>query len=308
MKNFRPFLSLPALACFSSLLLLFLFPAAVLAGAKSGLSLWFQIVLPTLLPFLIVTNLCMELRIPELLPPSLYPAFVGLLSGYPVGAKACADLCLSGQLQPIEGQFFLSFCNNASPMFVLNYLFLQSLHLEGKLLLPSLLFYGSTFLSGGLFYFVHRQELKNAAKPHKQLTKNHAKQTGTTAAPAFFPALDASILTGFTIITKIGGYILLFSILASLVSAFLPASPAIKGTLIGLLEITTGISYLAKQKLPESLLLSLTLALTAFGGFSSVAQTNSVLSGSGLSISIYLKYKALAALICIGLCVLINVL
>lgn len=304
MKAFRQFFTFPALTCFLSLLLLFLFPTEVLAGAKNGLNLWFQIVLPTLLPFLITTNLCMELGIPELLPPSVYPVFTGLLSGYPVGAKSCADLCRAGQLTQVEAQFFLSFCNNASPMFVLNYLFLQSLHLKGQLFLPSFLFYGSIFLSGAVFYLVHRKELKEAKALRQKSYKDQKKTPAAEPAPAFFPALDASILTGFTLITKIGGYIILFSILASLVSAFFPVSAPIRGLLIALLEITTGINYLSGLSLPPALFSTLALASAAFGGFSSAAQTNSVISGSGLSLFTYIKYKALAAMICTGLCIL----
>lgn len=243
----------------------------------------------------------MELRIPELLPPFLYPVFVGLLSGYPVGAKACADMCRTKQLTVTEGQFFLSFCNNASPMFVLNYLLLQSLKLKGSLLLPFFLFYGSAFLSGGFFYLFHRNALKSEKKKQKlSFSDSFAKK----AAPSFFQALDASILTGFTIITKIGGYIILFSILAAFVSAYFPAIPLIKGCLIGLLEITTGISYLSALSLPPKLLLTVTLSITSFGGLSSAAQTNSVIEGSGLSLFTYLKYKALTAFFCTGLCIL----
>lgn len=296
MKIFRQFLSPAVFSCLLSLLALFLFPEQVLSGAKKGLTLWFEIVLPTLLPFLITTSLCMELQIPDLLPPCFYPVFTGLLSGYPIGAKACADLCRTGQLSLTEGQLFLSFCNNASPMFVLNYLCLQSLCLKGKLFLPLLIFYSSSFLSGFLFYLFHKKDLQKQKKGREQ-------RLVSDALP-FFPALDASILTGFTIITKIGGYIILFSILAAFVSSWLPGPLFLKGAVIGLLEITTGISYLSSLSIPQGLLITLCLAVTSFGGLSSAAQTNSVIAGSGLSLFTYLKYKALAAGLCTGLCIL----
>lgn len=297
MKSFRQLFSPSSLACLFLLLLLFIFPAEVLTGAKSGLKLWFQIVLPTLLPFLITTNLCMELHIPELFPAFFYPVFTGLLSGYPVGAKACADMLRTGRLSQVQAQFYLSFCNNASPMFVLNYLLLQSLSIKSSLWLPLLLFYSSTFLSGSLFYWFHKSALKNKKIP--------LQEPEIEITTGFFPALDTSIMTGFIIITKIGGYIILFSILASLISAFLPLASIAKGILIGSLEITTGICYLTGLSLSKPLLIALTLSLTVFGGLSSAAQTNSVISGSGLSIWTYIKYKALAAIICTGLCILV---
>ena len=303
MKQYRSFLSMPFIVCMLSLFLLFFFPTQVLSGAKSGLALWFEIVLPTLLPFLITTNLCMELHIPELLPSTLYPVFTGLLSGYPIGAKACADLCRSGQLSSIQGQFLLSFCNNASPMFVLNYLFLQILHLKNNFFLPALLLYGSIFLASSIFFLLHRSQLLHNNKP--LLTRTQTKNSTLVDYPPFFTALDSSILTGFLIITKIGGYIILFSILAAFISAFFPFSPVLKGILIGILEITTGINYLASLGLPNSQFISLTLMITVFGGLSSAAQTNSVISNSSLSLWTYLKYKALTASICTGLCILV---
>lgn len=298
MKAFCRLCSSASLTCLFFLLLLFLFPVEVLDGAKSGLYLWFQIVLPTLLPFLIITNLCMELQIPELFPAFLYPIFTGLLSGYPVGAKVCADMLRSGRLSRVQAQFYLSFCNNASPMFVLNYLLLQSLSIKNALWLPLLLFYGSTFLSGGLFFFFHRKEMRLST----ELSENFLFPEKKEAVP-FFPALDSSIMTGFLIITKIGGYILLFSIFASLIFALFPLSPTIKAILVGLLEITTGIRSLTQLSLSKPLFYTLSLSLTVFGGLSSAAQTNSMISGSGLSIRTYIKYKALAAVICTGLCI-----
>jgi hypothetical protein len=304
MKNRFRFFTLSFVACLLFLLILFLFPGEVLDGGKRGINLWFQIVLPTLLPFLIATSLCMELRIPELFSVFLYPVFTGLLSGVPVGAKTLADLCNSGRLSLVEGQFFLIFCNNASPMFVLNYLFYQTLSLQqGQVFLSFFLFYGSTLLSALFFFLFHKAALKKAKKEREaaSLCKSF---NNPYPAPGFFSALDTAIMTGCTIITKIGGYILLFSIFASLIFHFLPVSSLTKGVLISLLEITTGLSYLSGLSLSKPLLTTLAVSLTVFGGGSSVAQTASVLSDSGLSVFTYIKYKALAAGFAAGLCIL----
>ena len=51
---------------FSVILLFFImlsFPQEVFDGASEGLLLWFQIVLPTLLPFIIISNIIRTLKI-----------------------------------------------------------------------------------------------------------------------------------------------------------------------------------------------------------------------------------------------------
>ncbi len=289
------------LGCMACLLFLFLFPKEVLIGAKSGLNLWFHIIFPTLLPFFILTGLCIELQLPALFPTFLYPVFIGLLSGFPVGAKSCSDLRQNGQLSRVQAQFFLSFCNNASPMFVLNYVLLQTLQLHSHLLPFLFFFYASILFSGLCFGIWHRQALfsfsYNKSKPD-------SSPTSATSDISFFQALDRSILNGFILITKIGGYIILFSIFATLLSSLLPVPSIIKGCLISLIEITTGIRYLSKLELSRPLLITLCMGFTSLGGLSSFAQTNSVLADSDLSIFSYIKYKALTAICCTGLCIL----
>ncbi|MEG2775123.1 MAG: transporter, partial [Acetivibrio sp.] len=64
------------LVCFGFLIL---FPSTSFEGAKNGLLLWFQIVLPTLFPFLVITNL-MESLLP-IASGRVYALFTGFLSG-----------------------------------------------------------------------------------------------------------------------------------------------------------------------------------------------------------------------------------
>ena len=111
-----------------------LFPSLTLEGACNGLLLWFQTVLPTLLPFVIVSNLLISTNsiyfinqrigwlfqcIFKVSPSGSYPILIGFLCGYPMGAKTIADLVKSQTLSKNEGQYLLSFCNNTSPMFIL---------------------------------------------------------------------------------------------------------------------------------------------------------------------------------------------
>ena len=66
--------------------------------------------------------------------------------------------------------------------------------------------------------------------------------------------------------------------------------------LTGFLEITNGISLTAASNLPARLSFALILGTAAFGGLSGLAQTQSMIDGSGLSLGRYLKAKLLTAL------------
>ena len=121
----------------SIILLFILFPDMVAEGAKLGLTLWFHTVLPALLPFMILSGFMIKqnvtgavsrvvypvfARLFGLSKAGCYPAVIGLLSGYPVGAKTTAQLYKEGMLSKEEAQYLLTFCNNASPMFLLEYI------------------------------------------------------------------------------------------------------------------------------------------------------------------------------------------
>ena len=129
-----------------------IFPKETFQGASSGVLLWFHTVLPTLLPFLIISNLLIHTGainlISRLLAPILcrffrvspYGAFViliGFLCGCPMGSKVTADLLKKEAICEKEARYLLSFCNNTSPMFIVSYILWQNLNVP-ELTLPLL--------------------------------------------------------------------------------------------------------------------------------------------------------------------------
>ena len=104
---------------------LFCFPATALAGAKDGLLLWFHQVMPSLLPFLILSSLFLSTglsdRIAKRLSPFLSPVLrcspsgcyavvIGLLSGLPIGAKTVGELTRSSSLQQPTSSVYTRIC------------------------------------------------------------------------------------------------------------------------------------------------------------------------------------------------------
>ena len=115
---------------FSSLLgatlfvILLFFPGLVFEGAKMGLNLWFFTLVPTLLPFMVFSNILIQSRLIEhllflpglftrkylhLSPAGLYAFLCGFFFGYPSGAKILADLLKTDQIDPKEASMLFGF-------------------------------------------------------------------------------------------------------------------------------------------------------------------------------------------------------
>lgn len=267
---------------------LILFPNTAFNGAKSGLLLWFQIVLPTLFPFLVITNM-ME----RLLPISsgkVYTVFTGYLSGYPIGAKSCNFVVEEKKASKKEGQFLLSFCNNASPAFLLNYVFVHCLNQSNKRFLLLGILYLSAILSA-FFIYPRQSSVKRKAN-----NSNFPSPKNTVTEKLSF---DNVIMSSFEIITKIGGYIILFSLVANIIKVHLPLPNMAKIVLCGMLEITTGMNLIFESLLSPASKLLIGMFIASFGGLSAIFQTKSVIKESQLSIRIYALTKIIGSLICV---------
>lgn len=298
--SFRPLLLKGGLLLFLCLLLLF--PETCLSGAKSGLLLWFQQVLPSLLPFLILSTLFLSTGLSDLLarrlspllspifrcsPSGCYAIVIGLFAGLPVGAKTIASLLEQGQITKKEGQYLLPMCNNMSPLFILGYISVSVLQV------PELryLILGIVILSSMLAAALMRP--KEACDT---LQTKQSQNTGSSKKFTFsFLLLDSAIEQAFSILTRVGGYMVLFSVLAALLTK-LPLPTFSLSCISSVLEVTTGSAALSSVALPSTLLVSLTAAFVTFGGLSTAAQTKSVLTGTELPLAHYLLTKALAAL------------
>lgn len=301
-------------------ILMFLFPYASYKGASSGLMLWFLNVLPTLLPFIIISNLMIRIniagKISHLLypvvgrlfrvsPNGCYPILIGFLSGLPMGAKSTADLVTENKINRGEAQFLLSMCNNASPIFIMSYIAINQLKMPEIRLALFVIIYGSSILSAIIYriYQNHSKSIHSGTYKVSALTRSEYRSERFS-----FDILDTSIMNGFEVITKIGGYIIFFSILAQIINEIGPSSGLYKSISIGALEITTGIDQLCKIPMAKNIKIVLVSVLASFGGLSGVAQTKSVLGESGLSVKSYMFVKLLSAFVAMLLSILYVVL
>lgn len=277
------------------LVVMLCFPTETFHGATSGLLLWFQTILPTLLPFMILSNLLIRTNcvyyISFLIRPLIqklfhvsdnacYAVLIGFLCGYPMGAKVVADLHTSGRITRNEGQYLLSFCNNTSPMFIISYIVMQTFKKKELLLITLLILFSSPVLCSFIFRKIH----------HITITSDYP--TNTNKEIDFnFQIFDDSIMNGFETITKVGGYMILFSILFT-ISKKLPIAFSLP-----LLEISNGIPLIAQLSSDFTIIYPYILGLTSFGGLCAVAQTNSMIQDTELRIFPYIIQKLVTALV-----------
>lgn len=284
-------------------LFLLLFPSNALSASKSGLLLWFDTLLPTLLPFLIISQLVLKTDLIRIIKKIFAPFFqrlfhcsengafcilCGFLCGYPVGARLIALQIKEQTLSKKEGQYLLSFCNNVSPMFCISVGIIGTI--QSTKIFPYLFFiYGSALLFG----------LFTRPKLAPALQSSRKKQT--SPSEPLFQMIDVCIIDSFLIMIKLCGYLILFSILNTAIAMILPKdNRLIFSAVTAFLEITNGLFQI--RTIPQDFLRSvLSTAALTFGGLCCIFQTNSVIADTGLSLKRYLLHKALTTLLALFL-------
>ena len=299
----HPALTIPILILFFSMLS---FPQTVFTGASYGLILWFRHVLPTLLPYMILINVLIctpalhwicritSTFLCPLLGTSYYGTFAvltGFLCGYPMGAKTTSDLLNVNKISRSEASYLLSFCNNTSPAFILSYVVAQNMK-ERNLCIPFFLILTFTpLMLSFIFRLFYRLPESSCSFP--QVTPGSFSNPSESISDSF---LDRCILNAFESVTKVGGYMMMFSVLIQLLASALPDNTA-SLLLYSSLEISTGIRRLASSALYTSHKIILCAALTSFGGWCCIAQTYSMISGNHLPILPYIAEKLATALV-----------
>lgn len=290
------------------ILFLLIYPGDCVKAAANGLILWYENILPALLPFTVFSNILIQsgylddmVRAAGPLldrlffhhPQAAYPIVAGFLFGFPIGSKTTADLLREGKLTVREANILCAMCNNISPVFVGSYLLLSSLGLYGKTWITYAILYLPPLLTG---LFLLRME--KPAPP----TKNTASRSNLN-----FQIIDAGIMDGFETLLKLGGYIMLFSLMTQMCVRLAGGHELALMCLTGLTEITNGIHVIAQsQAYPMACKYPLIMGMTAFGGLSGFAQTSSMVKGSGISMRFYLIFRIVQASISASLAIFLG--
>ena len=156
-----------------------------------------------------------------------------------------------------------------------------------SLLLPTL---SILILVPVLLSFIFRKFYLNGQKYFPEIP------AGTVSAGKTFnfSVFDSCMMNSFEAIVKVGGYIILFSVLLTLLQE-IPWQRSFISALAPTLEVTNGILLLKNTVSDINICYPAVTGLTAFGGFCSIAQTQCMLSGTDLRIFPYIIEKLAAA-------------
>lgn len=279
------------------------FPKAAVMAASLGLKLWYEKMMPTLLPVTILSYILihsglldeMTKRFHKVLrhifpisSAGIYPLIAGLLFGFPLGSKITAELVASGKMSYDEGRRLFCICNNISPVFISGFIMTDCLN-RPDLLIPTYLI---VYLPPLVLYMLsnHRQNFASFSQASDFSIKNKP-------ASMNFQLIDDGIMNGFETLAKLGGYIMLFAILAQMTTLLPASNQCFRCILIGFTEITNGITCTANADIAFSRSYPLIMAYTAFGGLSGLAQTASMVKDVKFSLKPYILTKTAGTVI-----------
>lgn len=323
-KNILPFSFVLIAIC------LVVFSKTNLSAAKNGLTLWATCVVPSLFPFFVITNLLSHTKVVsftgKLLDKFMRPIFnvpgvggfafvMGLISGYPVGAKVVSDFRENGMVTKDEGERMLAFTNNSGPLFILSSVGIGLFGdtKTGLLLLCTHILSCITIgIILGKFSKKSDEEYRIRKKLERQNFNNkNTKSSTNVTLKNLGEVLGNSINSAISTILMIGGFVVIFSVIISILnntntldflSKFLNPILAFLGfdldlakpLLSGIIELTNGVNLVSSihiKAMSQNIIIC--AFLLGFGGFSVLLQVFSIVSKTDLSMKKYFIGKFL---------------
>lgn len=322
-KSFILIIKKNILAIVFTLFLIFLviFSNTNLFAAKNGLTLWAKNVVPSLFPFFIATELLNYTSVPyylgKLTNKFMRPLFnvpgegsyafiMGIISGYPVGAKIINKFIEDGTCTKSEAERMLAFTNNSGPLFIIGTV---GISLFGDATIGVILFITHLLacLTVGLIFGFISKHFWIKSKRHY---RNEAS-TSSYNISDLGTILSNSISNSISTILLIGGFIVLFSIIISIFNNLniidimseilsnigIPVDYG-KSIFTGLLELTNGVNAVSAIHTKHMSWQIITSAfLLGFAGFSIFLQIFSIAAKNNLSMKPYLIGKIMQGLI-----------
>lgn len=302
---------------------LVIFSNSNLSAAKSGLVLWANSIVPSLFPFFVATELLSHTNftyyLGKILNKIMKPIFnvrgegsfafiMGIISGYPIGAKIAANFRQNNICSKEECERLLSFTNNSGPLFIIGTVGITMFGNStiGFLLLITHLLASVTV--GFLFRF-WKCNVKSSINTNHSYNNSNENISWSNLGGIIGSSISGSINT----ILLIGGFVVLFSVIISIMQTSqlldlfancikplfsILNIPADFGTgfISGIIELTNGLNVICNIPAKK---LSINIILASFllglGGISILLQVWSTIAKTDLSIKPYILGKLLHA-------------
>ncbi|MCQ2008855.1 MAG: sporulation integral membrane protein YlbJ [Sporolactobacillus sp.] len=300
------------------------YPDIAVKGSITGMQIWWDKVFPALFPFFVLTELMIGFGIVTfagiLMEPLMRPLFrlpgvggfvfmMGIVSGFPAGARITADLYREKKITKAEAERLAGFTNFSNPLFLFSVTAVGFFHQASLGIVFALAHYIGNICVGLTFRFLGKKTNKARSTPSRFLfihALNSMHQERISRDQPFGKKLGDAVISSVSTLLAIGGFITLFSMLYQLLAQigfvdflgfglsacfkFIGFSPELGSAVIpGLFELTIGdnkVGELVIVPLIERVIV--VSGLLGFCGLSIQAQAVSVLSQAGLSSRLFL--------------------
>ena len=295
------------------------FPQESVEAALDGLSISFNVIIPSLFPFFVLSTLMVRLGLTRYfgraLEPIMRPLFhvsgasasafvLGFVGGYPVGAKTAVSLYESGQIPKVEAERLLAFSNNSGPAFILGVVGV-GIFASSRV---GLMLYAAHALASILVGILFRRW---GARSDKSNAVGSPRTWGEPIqAVRFSQAFVGSVTGSFQATLNICGFVTFFTVFIRLLflSGVIPAAAGLLGALfaqfgldadwasmllIGLIELSSGVWSLRDVAGYMPSAIAMAAFMLGWAGLSVHCQVLSFIGGSGLSVRSYILGKFL---------------
>ena len=325
MNIFRALLTLLCLAFFLAE------PELILTATKNAIDIWLTSVLPALLPFFILNNLCFTYGGITLFGSLLQPltrklfnlpgevAFViatGYSTGAPVSSTSIAALHKAKTIDKRSADLLLPFTANVSPLFIFSVVSASFLCRSDLGVYLALVHYGSNLLLGTAILLLCRP--KDPVPTISFKAEMHRLQNKDTTPLG--QGLSEAVFQGLRTIGLIGGLIIVFFIFLAVIHfwaidtiiayilSWLGVEPEVTlGLIQGITEITAGTKYAAAMNQSVTIKFSTICFILAFGGISTLCQIATQIKGTDLSLKFYFFYKIAQGILAFCLSLLVPI-
>lgn len=283
------------------IIFLIIYSQSNIKAVVNSISLFFEKVFPSLFPFFVATELLSHTNIIEILNKILsplmkplfnvsgkgaFPFIMGILSGYPTGAKIISDFRKRNICTKVECERLLAYTNNSGPLFIIG-------------TVGSSLFFNTEI--GYLLFITHILGMISVGIIFRFYKASYYRQESIVEEiniSNFSSIFTDAIFNSFKTLSMIFGFIIFFSILINILLTSgvlsLISSTWIIGSILSFIEITNGINYLSSI-ISNNLSINIVLSsfFLGFGGLSVLMQVYSIISKTDLSIKPYIYGKLL---------------
>jgi sporulation integral membrane protein YlbJ len=311
-----------------TVIFIILFPDKVFQASLNGLTLWWEIVFPTLLPFLIISEILMAYGFVHTLGVLFNPLMryvfrlpgiggwalaAGLIAGFPAGAKIAARLRQEKLISRHEGEMLLVLTNIGSPILMINIIAASFLHHSewGLILLAAQIL--SLFAVGFILNLICGK-IRGSSPP---VPRFNARLAGNLGAPrneaTLGKILGEAVTSSVQTLMMIGGYIMIFSVLIkvlelsnilyvfeliiSFAAALLQIDGSVSGALVtGIFEVHLGAFEISKTALSPQWQAAVIGGMLGWSGLAMHAQVKHLIHSTDLRYTPYLFARILHAL------------